>query len=98
MSDFLINASFWFLVLLGIYSLVAVLRDALTRKPKHDPNYYTLSDPRCEQVRLKQEAAREFMKEKGIRTLLEGKPGWRRIVDMSEAPPPSTVVRMRRKP
>lgn len=95
MSAYIINVSTWLLVGIGIYAFLAVLRDALSRPKHRDPNYLTASDPRCEALRIKQEKAAQFMRRNGIKTLLEGKPGWRRLVDMGEAPKADKVTHLR---
>lgn len=87
----IIDASFWFLVALGIYAGIAVARDALNR-PKHSTQAFTHDDERCKALARKQDEARKWMEERGIQTLLKGKPGWRRIVPMGEAPKADKVT------
>ena len=72
MSAYVVNASFWFLILWGLYAFGCILRDAIKRK-RFDSDACTRSDERCIRTRLKQEDARRKMKRLGIQTLLDGR-------------------------
>lgn len=69
-------------------------------KPKHlmaDLGEPTVENERCIALRLKLEKARQRMKKLGIRSLLDGHKGWRKVVVMAEPPKAAKVVPIRRK-
>lgn len=59
-----------------------------------EPN--SMDDPRCLRTFTRQRQARQNMKRKGIKSLLDGRPAWSKVVTMGDTPEPAKVVPMRR--
>ena len=98
MRDYLINASFWFLIALGLYCAVAVLMDAIRRRSFKPSERFTCTDERCIAVRIKQAKAAQRMKKLGHQTLLDGKEHVPSVNHIAPARKPAiTVVTLRRK-
>lgn len=82
--------------LLGfVILLVIVFRDALNRPSPGDRESFTQESERVKVTLKRLSEARQFMQVENIKSLLDGRPAWRKIVDMSEREP-AKVVRMRR--
>lgn len=56
----------------------------------------TTDEERFKRLRERQKAARQQMKAQGIKSLLDGRPAWRKVVVMGEVPK-AKVVPIRRK-
>jgi hypothetical protein len=82
------------LLVLGLIGACALIA---SEDREREPDLDSCSDAeRKERLEKRQQAAAARMKREGIKSLLDGRPAWQRIVVMSEAPKPAKVIPMRK--
>ena len=81
--------------LVAIIIVVDYIRDG--NKPSPGDASCTSEDERCKALRIRQERARQRMKQLGHKSLLEGRKAWATIKPMSDPEPSATVIQFGKK-